>query len=99
MASAYAAGVTDKERLSATVDADLLAAARAAVASGRAESVSAWVNEALALKAAHEQRLTALASVLEDYERQHGEITAEEIAAATRRARGSAAVVRGRASA
>ena len=35
--------MTQRERLSATVEADLLAAGRAAVGEGRAESVSAWV--------------------------------------------------------
>ncbi len=33
--------------MSATVDADLLAAAQQAVAEGRVGSVSAWVNQAL----------------------------------------------------
>ena len=36
-----------RTRLSATIDEDALRAARQAVEAGRAESVSAWVNEAM----------------------------------------------------
>ena len=39
-----------KERLSASVDADLIAAAERAVADGRADNVSSWVNDALRLR-------------------------------------------------
>jgi hypothetical protein len=85
-----------KRRLSASVDADLLAEAEAAVARGDADSVSAWVNEALRLKAAHDRRLNALAALIRDYEAEHGEITDEEIEQASRRAREEAVVVRGR---
>jgi Arc/MetJ-type ribon-helix-helix transcriptional regulator len=82
--------MSSKARLSASVDAALIAAAEAAVAEGRAESVSAWVNDALRLKLEHEQRLTALAAVIEEYEREHGEISADEIRKAARRARARA---------
>jgi Arc/MetJ-type ribon-helix-helix transcriptional regulator len=78
--------MTNKLRLSATVDADLVAAAEAAVAGGRFESVSAWVNEALRVKAEQEKRIEALASFVAAYETRHGEITTGEMAAATRRA-------------
>lgn len=88
--------MSQRERLSATVEADLLAAGRAAVAAGRAESLSAWVNEALARQAAHDRRMRALDEFLGAFEAEHGAITDEEIAAATRRTRGRAVVVRGR---
>jgi Arc/MetJ-type ribon-helix-helix transcriptional regulator len=84
-----------KERLSASVDADLVAAAQEAVAQGRAESVSAWVNEALRLKAAHDQRLRALDQFVAAFEAEHGEITEAQMRATARRARGRAVVVRG----
>ena len=84
-----------KERLSASVDADLVAAAQEAVAQGRAESVSAWVNEALRLKASHDQRLGALDEFVAAFEAEHGEITGAEMREAARRARGRAVVVRG----
>jgi len=87
--------VSAKERLSASVDADLVAAAQEAVAQGRAESVSAWVNEALRLKLAHDRRLRALDEFVAAFEAEHGEITEAEMNEATRRARGRAVIVRG----
>lgn len=83
-----------KQRLSATVDSDLIDAAEAAVTHGLADSVSAWVNDALRLKLAHEQRLEALARFIASYEDTHGTITAEEIQKATGRARRRALDVR-----
>ncbi len=85
-----------KERLSASVDAELIEAAEDAVARGRFDSVSAWVNDALRLKLAHDRRLEALVAFVGAYEAEHGEITAEEMHAAARRARGRATTVRGR---
>jgi hypothetical protein len=84
-----------KRRLSASVDAELLHAAEAAVSGGDADSVSAWVNDALRLKLTHDARLAALASFIGGYEADHGEITAEEIRLAGRRASASAIPVRG----
>jgi len=84
-----------KERLSASVDADLVAVAQDAVEQGRAESVSAWVNDALRLKADRDRRLAALDDFITAYEAEHGEISEEEMAEAARRARGRAVVVRG----
>ena len=84
-----------KQRLSASVDADLIEAAEDAVARGRFDSVSAWVNEALRLKLAQERRLEALAAFVAAYENEHGEITPEEIRLAVRRARTNAVTVRG----
>jgi Arc/MetJ-type ribon-helix-helix transcriptional regulator len=84
-----------KERLSASVDADLVAVAQEAVAQGRADSVSAWVNEALRLKVAYDRRLRALDEFVAGFEAEHGEITEAEMNEAARRARGRAVVVRG----
>jgi hypothetical protein len=83
-----------KRRLSASVDADLMAAAAAATRRGQAPTVSAWVNDALRLKVEHDQRLRALAAFVDAYEGEHGEITPEEIESATRRASSRAVVVR-----
>ena len=85
-----------KGRLSASVDAELMAAAQQAVTEGRAESVSAWVNDALRLKADHDRRLQALDDFFAAYEAEHGEITEDEMRDAARRARERALVVRGR---
>jgi hypothetical protein len=84
-----------KERLSASVDADLVAVAHEAVAQGRADSVSSWVNEALRLKVVHDRRLRALDEFVAGFEAEHGEITEAQMSEAARRARGRAVVVRG----
>jgi hypothetical protein len=83
-----------KRRLSASVDANLLAAATAAAKRGQAATLSAWVNDAMRLKVEHDQRLQALEAFVGAFEREHGEITADEIASATRRASSRAVVVR-----
>ena len=87
--------MTTKRRLSASVDAELVAVAQQAVTGGRAESISAWVNDALRLKADHDRRLQALDEFLAAYEAEHGEITEDEMQDAARRARERAVVVRG----
>jgi Arc/MetJ-type ribon-helix-helix transcriptional regulator len=84
-----------KRRLSASVDAELVAVAQEAVAAGQAESVSSWINDALRLKVGHDRRLRALDEFLAGYEAEHGEITEDEMRDAARRARSRAAVVRG----
>jgi Arc/MetJ-type ribon-helix-helix transcriptional regulator len=87
--------MNSKQRLSASVDAELVAAAQEAVAKGQAESVSAWVNDALRLKADHDRRLRALDDFLDAYEAEHGEISEAEMRDAARSASGRAVVVRG----
>ena len=77
------------------MDADLVAAAQDAVAQGHAESVSAWVNDALRLKAERDRRLAALDEFIATFETEHGAISEEEMADAARRARGRAVIVRG----
>ncbi|MGH9162060.1 MAG: hypothetical protein ACRD2X_18990 [Vicinamibacteraceae bacterium] len=87
--------MSSKQRLSASIDADLLEAARTAVADGRISTVSAWVNEALQRQAEHDRRMRALDDFLATYEAEHGPITDDEIHAASRRARARALVARG----
>lgn len=82
--------------MSATVDADVLAAGRAAVAAGEAESLSAWVNEALRRQADHDRRLRAMDRAIAAYEAELGEITEEDMQAARRKTRARAVVVRGK---
>lgn len=84
-----------KQRLSASVDADLIAAAERAAASGRVPTVSAWVNDAMRLKLQHDERLQHLAELVADYEAEHGAISKAELADATREARRRATSVRG----
>src|SRR5262245_8801078 len=86
---------TRKERMTVTIDPSLLRAASEAVAEGRAESLSAWVNAALVERAAKERRLRALGAAIATYESEFGVITAEELLAQERADRQSARVVRG----
>lgn len=95
MGSTYYHRMSTRERLSATVESDLLAAGRAAVMAGRAESLSAWVNDALRRQLEHEQRLHAFDEFLAAYEAEHGVITEKEMAEAEKWARANARVVRG----
>ena len=91
----YAISMTAKARLSVTIDADLIAAGQAEVAAGEAESISAWVNDALRLKVDHDRRLRGLGDFIAAYESEHGEITDAEMDAAVRSMRERAIVVRG----
>ena len=84
-----------KRRLSVSVRPAWIEAARTAVAGGQAPSVSAWVDDALRLKAENDRRLAALAGFLESYEKEHGVITDDEVRDAARRTRGRAVTVRG----
>lgn len=87
--------MSTKQRLSASVDADLVAAGQDVVSGGRADSLSAWVNEALRAQVQRDRRLAAMDAFLADFESDHGEITDAEIARAERAARARAVVVRG----
>ena len=85
-----------KRRLTVTVDPELIEAGRRAVESGQAESVSGWVSAALEDKIRRDRKLVLLAAAVADYEKEFGEISAEEIVAQTRVDRQDATVVRGR---
>jgi hypothetical protein len=87
---------TRKERLTVTVDPAFMEAGNDAVSEGRAESLSAWVNAALAEKVAKERRLAALAEAVASYEKKHGAISVQELAEQARADRESAIVVRGK---
>lgn len=88
--------MTTRQRLSATVEADLLKAGQRAVAEGRAKNLSAWVNDALARQAEHEDRMKAMGEAIREYESEHGVVTDEEIREATRSTRARAVRVRPR---
>lgn len=84
-----------KTRLTVTVDAELVTAGNAAVEAGAADSLSAWVNEALAVRAARDRRLAAMSDAIAAYEAEFGEITMAELTAQHRADRAAATVVRG----
>lgn len=93
----YHLGMTPrKQRLTVTVDPELVAAGNHAVASGAANSLSAWVSMALSDKARRDQQLEQLSEAIAGYEADFGEITDEEITAQRRADRQDAVVVRGR---
>ncbi|MDQ3305575.1 MAG: hypothetical protein M3535_06275 [Actinomycetota bacterium] len=85
-----------KQRLTVSVEAELVEAGKRAVGVGEASSLSAWVNAALADRADKDRRLQALAAAIADFEADFGEITSEEIAVRRRADRETAVVVRGR---
>ncbi len=85
-----------KQRLTVTVDPELIEAGQRAVESGQADSVSGWVSAALEDKIRRDRRLALLVAALADYEYEFGEITAEEIVVQRRADRQGATVVRGR---
>lgn len=85
-----------KQRLTVTVDPELVVAGNQAVATGNASSLSGWVTAALAEKVHRDRKLERLGAAIADYEAELGEITAEEIASHRRVDREEAVVVRGR---
>ncbi len=84
----------NKQRVSASLEGDLVDAGQAAVAAGDAESFSAWVNDALRRQVDHDRRLRALDEFLAAYEAENGEITEQQMHDATDRARARAVIVR-----
>ena len=85
-----------KQRLTVTVDPELIEAGQRAVESGKAESVSGWVSAALEEKIRRDRKLAFLAAAVADYEQEFGAITTDEILRQQRVDRESAVVVRGR---
>lgn len=86
---------TIKARLTVTVEPHLVQAGHEAVAAGDAESLSGWVNLALADRAARDRRFRALDEAISAYEGEFGVITAAELADQARADRLSAHVIRG----
>ncbi|MFN0089633.1 MAG: hypothetical protein ACKVWR_05085 [Acidimicrobiales bacterium] len=82
--------------MTVTVDPELIDAGQKAVEAGLADSVSAWVSEAIEEKLRRDRKLALLAAAVADYEREFGEITTEEIAGQRREDHETATVVRGR---
>ena len=85
-----------KQRLTVTVDAELVRAGQRAVESGEAESVSGWVNAAIEDRVRRDHTLRLLAAAIGDFESEFDEITPEEIADQRRLDREHATVVRGK---
>lgn len=84
-----------KQRLTVTIDPEVIDAGHRAVESGEADSVSGWINDALEEKIRRDHKLRLLAAAVGDFEREFGEITDEEIAVQQRADRQNATVMRG----
>src|SRR2546428_11621409 len=84
-----------KRRLTVTVDESLARAGIEAITSGRARSLSGWVNLALSERVAKERRLRALGEAVASYEAEFGGISEREMIAQERFDRRFARVVRG----
>ena len=84
-----------KDRVTITLDSHVVEAGNKAVASGRADSLSGWVNLALIERIEKERRLAAMAEAVAAYEMRFGVISAEEIAEQEHADREAALVVRG----
>jgi Arc/MetJ-type ribon-helix-helix transcriptional regulator len=84
-----------KKRVTVTLDKALVQAGSKAVAAGRADSFSGWINEALSEHVAKERRSQALAEAIADYEAEHGVISSAELTAQARVDHARALVVRG----
>ena len=69
-----------KERVTITVEIDLLNHAKSAVQSGACRSVSEWIGQAMAEQLAKDARLVALDELIAEFEAEYGPITDEEIA-------------------
>jgi hypothetical protein len=74
----------NKRRVTVTVDEVLLGAAMKAVEDGRAESVSAWINDSISEHVQREHRAVVMRQMLAQYEAEHGEITDAKQAQADR---------------
>src|SRR5436190_24059304 len=84
-----------KARLTVTVDPELIEAGNVAVTGGKAESLSAWVNAALAERVARERRRVALAHAVTAYEKRFGAISVKARAEQAKADHESALVLRG----
>ena len=67
-----------KRRITVTIDEDVYETAVKAVESGRAPSVSAWVNDTLSDRQEKERRLNAAAEAVRFYEQESGRVITEE---------------------
>lgn len=85
---------TGKQRITVTLNPELVDAGLQAVEDGRADSVSAWVSAALEEKIVRDRKLALLDIAIASFEQEFGEITAAELAAVERTDRASAVMVR-----
>ena len=83
-----------KQRVTITVEVDLLNHAQAAVQAGACRSLSEWIGQAMAEQMAKDARLAAMDEMIAEFEAEHGPITDEQIAETRQRDRDAAAALR-----
>ena len=83
-----------KQRVTITIELDLLEEAQAAVSNGRCRSLSQWIGEAVADQLDKERRLALLDELIAEYEAEHGVITAEAMEERIRKDKEAAAAIR-----
>ena len=83
-----------KERITVSVEVDLLNHAQSAVQAGVCRSLSEWIGQAMAEQMAKDERLAALDELLAEFEAEYGPITDEEIAEQRQRDRDASAALR-----
>jgi len=86
-----------KQRVTITIELDLLEEAQAAVNQGRCRSLSQWIGEAIADQLDKERRLALLGELIAEYEEEHGVITEEAMEERIRKDKEAAAAIRAKA--
>jgi len=93
MMPAYDDGMA-KERVTITVEVDLLNHVKTTVQSGICRSVSEWIGKAIEEQLAKDARLGALDELIAEFEAEGGLFTDEEIAEQRKRDRQASAALR-----
>ena len=88
-----------KQRVTISIELDLLEEAQAAVSNGQCRSLSQWIGEAVAEQLDKERRLALMAEMIAEYEAEHGVITEEDMEEQIRRDKEAAAAIRAKAKA
>lgn len=83
-----------KQRVTISIEIDLLEEAQAAVSNGQCRSLSQWIGEAVAEQLDKERRLALLAEMVAEYEAEHGVITEEDMEEQIRKDKEAAAANR-----
>jgi len=83
-----------KSRITITVDHALIEEVNALVSAGDAESLSAWVAQAIRIRSEEEHRLAHLRASLDRYQQEHGTFSDAELAAQEEADRDAAALTR-----
>jgi Arc/MetJ-type ribon-helix-helix transcriptional regulator len=70
--------MSNKGRLSVSIDAELIEGISRSVAAGRAKNASEWTTRAVRAALEDELRIAAMSDLLAEYQREHGAFTEAE---------------------